>query len=126
MKIAGSAPSANIRRQARAGGCYRVADELEQDRDAPAHPPAGLHHPDGAAPIFGADGLPHEDGAGRPFATETETQQRARGEKLAVILGEGAKQCAAGEPEHGELQRADPADAIGKEAGQPAAYRRAE
>jgi hypothetical protein len=70
-----------------------------------------------------ADRFAHQHGARGPFAAEAETEQCTGNDQLIEILHKGADQREEREPQDGQLQGFDAADAIREIAAQPAADR---
>ena len=104
-------------------GQQREGDRVEERGGPPADCPAALNRAHRLAAMLGAHHLGDQHRAHRPLAAEPQALQRAHDQQLLERVGEAAQERADREPDDGELQHLHPPDAVGEDAGEPAAHR---
>ena len=90
-------------------------------REHVAERPAGLHQRDGFGTMARRPTLSHQHGAGRPFATESESDNASPEDERRKAGGGGGSAGADGVDQDGEDQGAAPPDAIGEKSSADAA-----
>src|SRR5207253_741970 len=70
----------------------RKEQRIQKRRSSPAESPARLHRAESLTSMLRTDRLSEQYGTSRPFATETKSEQSARGEQLLEVLCETGKE----------------------------------